>query len=145
MSLTDDDLLLVLELFAASDWDDLDLTSGGMRLAVSKRAGSVVPAPAVPPPAPVAGDDEPPAGVVALRSPTLGTFFVAPKPGAPPFVQPGDVVSAGDTVAIVEVMKLMNPVKAEVTAEVLRVCARNNELVEYDRVLFWLKPVEGAA
>jgi acetyl-CoA carboxylase biotin carboxyl carrier protein len=78
--------------------------------------------------------------VLAVRSPTLGTFFVAPKPGAPPFVQPGDRVASDDTLGIVEVMKLMNPVKAPVAGEVVKVCASNNELVEYDRVLFWIRP-----
>jgi biotin carboxyl carrier protein len=78
--------------------------------------------------------------VLAVRSPTLGTFFVAPKPGAPPFVQPGDRVAADDTLGIVEVMKLMNPVKAGTAGEVLKVCAANNELVEYDRILFWVRP-----
>jgi biotin carboxyl carrier protein len=90
-------------------------------------------------------DDEPPPGVVGVRAPTLGTFYVAGKPGAPPFVQPGDVVGPEDTLAIVEVMKLMNPVKAGVAGEVVKVCARNSELVEYDRVLFWIRPTDGQA
>jgi len=164
MSLSEDDVLQILELFDASDWDELSLTSGDVRLNVSKRgpmtqvlsppAAAATPAPAVStpapaattpavPPAPVPVDEEPPAGIAAVRSPTLGTFFAAPKPGAPPFVQPGDTVAAGDQIGIVEVMKLMNPVRAEVGGEIVKVCARNNELVEYDRVLFWIRPTEG--
>ena len=158
MSLSEDDVLQILELFDASDWDELSLTSGDVRLNVSKRgamtqvlsppAAAPAPAAATPapaaapatvPPAPVPVDEEPPAGVAAVRSPTLGTFFAAPKPGAPPFVQVGDTVAAGDQIGIVEVMKLMNPVRAEVGGEIVKVCARNNELVEYDRVLFWIK------
>lgn len=159
MSLTEDEVLQILELFDASDWDELSLTSGDVRLNVSKRgamtqvlsppAAAAAPPRAAPaattpavPPAPAPVDEEPPAGIAAVRSPTLGTFFVAPKPGAPPFVQPGDTVAAGDQVGIVEVMKLMNPVRAEVGGEIVKVCARNNELVEYDRVLFWIKPTE---
>jgi acetyl-CoA carboxylase biotin carboxyl carrier protein len=156
MSLSEDDVLQILELFDASDWDELSLTSGDVRLNVSKRGpmtqvatappmapAAAAPAPVAtkevpPPPAPV--DEEPPEGIVAVRSPTLGTFFVAPKPGAPPFVQPGATVAAGDQIGIVEVMKLMNPVRADVDGEIVKVCARNNELVEYDRVLFWIKP-----
>jgi acetyl-CoA carboxylase biotin carboxyl carrier protein len=180
MSLSQEDLVQVLELFAASDWDELDVISGDIRVAVSKhgngtftplvRGGSTA-APAPPSAAsPVAGpavaaravttappavttappdggpaDDEPPPGVVGVRAPTLGTFYVAGKPGAPPFVQPGDVVGPEDTLAIVEVMKLMNPVKAGVAGEVVKVCARNSELVEYDRVLFWIRPTDGQA
>ncbi len=164
MSLSEDDVLQILELFDASDWDELSLTSGDVRLNVSKRSAmtqvlsppaapaappaavpaATAPAPAATtpavPPAPVPVDEEPPAGIAAVRSPTLGTFFAAPKPGAPPFVQTGDTVAAGDQIGIVEVMKLMNPVRAEVGGEIVKVCARNNELVEYDRILFWIKP-----
>ena len=166
MSLSEDEVLQILELFDASDWDELSLTSGDVRLNVSKRGAmtqvlnppaapaatpsaapaATAPAPAATavPPAPVPVDEEPPAGIAAVRSPTLGTFFVAPKPGAPPFVQPGDTVAAGDQIGIVEVMKLMNPVRADVGGEIVKICARNNELVEYDRVLFWIKPSESA-
>ena len=159
MSLSEDDILQILELFDASDWDELSLTSGDVRLNISKRSAMTQvlspPAPARAQPPAIAGraspvppalapvDEEPPAGIVAVRSPTLGTFFAAPKPGAPPFVQPGERVAAGDQIGIVEVMKLMNPVRADVGGEIVKVCARNNELVEYDRVLFWIKP-EGA-
>jgi acetyl-CoA carboxylase biotin carboxyl carrier protein len=162
MTIDADDIPVIVDLFADSDWDDLELTSGEIRLVLSKRDGAVVsgratapaPTPAArsthaagaaapaaipPPPAPATGE-EPPDGVVAVRSPTLGTFFVAPKPGAPPFVQPGDRVGADDTLGIVEVMKLMNPIKAGTAGEVMKVCAANNELVEYDRVLFWVRP-----
>ncbi|HEY0398018.1 MAG TPA: biotin/lipoyl-containing protein [Acidimicrobiia bacterium] len=172
MTIDADDIPVIVDLFADSGWEDLEVTSGDIRLVLSKRVGAVVqgravapPAPAAPtpasgaaggrsvpsapqagratkippPPAPPAGE-EPPEGVLAVRSPTLGTFFVAPKPGAPPFVQPGDRVGADDTLGIVEVMKLMNPVKAGTAGEVMKVCAANNELVEYDRVLFWIRP-----
>jgi acetyl-CoA carboxylase biotin carboxyl carrier protein len=170
MTIDADDIPVIVDLFADSGWEDLEVTSGDIRLVLSKRGGAVVqgravaqpaaPTPAAgavagrsvpaatqagpatkipPPPAPPAGE-EPPEGVLAVRSPTLGTFFVAPKPGAPPFVQPGDRVAAEDTLGIVEVMKLMNPVKAGTAGEVMKVCAANNELVEYDRVLFWIRP-----
>jgi acetyl-CoA carboxylase biotin carboxyl carrier protein len=156
MTIDADDIPVIVDLFADSDWEDLELTSGDIRLVLSKRDGTVIEPPksqrprevgtpkaaqaAPPPPPPKPTDQEPPDGVLAVRSPTLGTFFVAPKPGAAPFVQPGDRVGAEDTLGIVEVMKLMNPVKAGTAGEVMKVCAANNELVEYDRVLFWVRP-----
>lgn len=160
MGVEAEDIPVIVALFEDSDWEDLTLVSGDIRLVLSKRDGAVAAAPAAeparavrqasrpaaataavpPPPPPSPIDEEPPAGVVGVRSPTLGTFFVAPKPGAPPFVQPGDTVAADDTLGIVEVMKLMNPVKAPEAGEVVKVCAANNELVEYDRVLFWIRP-----
>lgn len=156
MAIEADEVLTIVGLFEESDWDELELTSGEIRLVLSKRevggahtTTPVAPKPAsrksqtasveVPPP-PAAMDEPMPNDVVAVRSPTLGTFFVAPKPGAPPFVQPGDRVAAEDTLGIVEVMKLMNPVKAPAAGEIVKVCAANNELVEYDRVLFWIRP-----
>jgi biotin carboxyl carrier protein len=58
-------------------------------------------------------------------------------------VEVGQVVAADDQLAIVEVMKLMNPVTAPVAGEVVHVCATNSDLVEYDQVLFWLRPSDG--
>lgn len=158
MTIEADDVEVVLELFEESSWEDLDLRAGDLHLVLSKRpdgegfrvlghkvalSAEMRPktgpapgrAPVVSPPV-----EGPPPGVVTVRSPTLGTFFVAPNPGAPPFVAPGDVVGADDTLGIVEVMKLMNAVKAGIAGEVLAVCAANNEMVEYDRVLFWIRP-----
>lgn len=115
-------------------------------------ASATVPAPA-PAPAPDAAiaraapvaprKADPPAdtsGFVEVRSPAVGAFWEAPSPGSPPFVEVGQVVAADDQLAIVEVMKLMNPVVAPVAGEVAYVCAGNAELVEYDQVLFLLRP-----
>jgi biotin carboxyl carrier protein len=77
---------------------------------------------------------------VAVRSPAIGSFWVAPSPGQPPFVQVGDAVTEDQQLAIVEVMKLMNPVVSPTAGEVVRVCAANAELVEYEQVLFWIRP-----
>jgi biotin carboxyl carrier protein len=70
----------------------------------------------------------------------VGVFWVAPSPGQPPFVELGQVVARDEQLAIVEVMKLMNPVVAPVAGTVVRMCAANAELVEYDQVLFWIRP-----
>lgn len=75
-----------------------------------------------------------------MRSPAVGVFWVAPSPGQPPFVELGQVVARDEQLAIVEVMKLMNPVVAPVAGTVVRVCAANASLVEYDQVLFWIRP-----
>lgn len=97
-------------------------------------------APAAPVPPPPASTDR--TGLVAVRSPAVGAFWVAPSPGQPPFVAVGDHVAADTQLAIVEVMKLMNPVTAPDAGEVVEVCAGNADLVEYDQVLFWLRPDE---
>src|SRR5581483_9075518 len=82
-------------------------------------------------------------GCVAVNSPAVGSFWVAPSPGQPPFVQVGQTVAEDEQLGIVEVMKLMNPVLAPVAGEVVQVCATNAELVEYEQVLFWIRPSDG--
>lgn len=81
-------------------------------------------------------------GLVPVKSPLLGTFYRAPKPGAPPFVDVGSYVTEDDTVCLVEVMKLFNTVKSGVRGRIARVCAENNRMVEYGQVLFLVEPGE---
>jgi acetyl-CoA carboxylase biotin carboxyl carrier protein len=87
---------------------------------------------AVPPTAP-----EPPAGS-AVRAPLVGTFYAAPSPGSDPFVQVGDLIRAGQPVAIIEAMKLMNRVEADRDGVVLEVLVADGEAVEYDQPLLVL-------
>ena len=79
-------------------------------------------------------------GLVTVSSPTVGAFWVSPDPGSPPFVAVGSHVEAGAQLAIVEVMKLMNPVLTEVSGEVVAVRAHNAELVEFGQPLFLIRP-----
>jgi acetyl-CoA carboxylase biotin carboxyl carrier protein len=73
----------------------------------------------------------------------VGTFYRAPAPGAANFVEEGDAVGAGETLCILEAMKLMNEVKSEIEAVVLRIHVGNAEPVEYGQLLFELEPVNG--
>ena len=73
----------------------------------------------------------------------VGTFYRAPEPGAPPFVVEGDPVEPGQTLCILEAMKLMNEVKAEVEGVVRAIHAQNAQPVEYGQLLFELEPVNG--
>ncbi|HET8894147.1 MAG TPA: acetyl-CoA carboxylase biotin carboxyl carrier protein [Gaiellaceae bacterium] len=80
-------------------------------------------------------------GVVSVASPMVGTFYRAPQPGAPAFVEEGDVVSPGQTLCILEAMKLMNEVKAELEAVVRRIHVENGQPVEFGQPLFDLEPL----
>jgi acetyl-CoA carboxylase biotin carboxyl carrier protein len=71
-----------------------------------------------------------------VRSPMVGTFYRAPSPGAPNFVEVGSLVKKGDPLCIIEVMKLFTTIQAEFSGRVAQVGAENNELVEYGRLLF---------
>jgi acetyl-CoA carboxylase biotin carboxyl carrier protein len=81
-------------------------------------------------------------GLHAVRSPVVGTFYRAPAPGENSYVEVGDEVSAGQTLCIVEAMKLMNEIVADVSGEVVEVLAENAGGVEYDQPLFYLRPDE---
>jgi len=82
-----------------------------------------------------------PEGLVAVRAPLPGTFYRAPAPGAPAFVEVGDVVSADTVVGIVETMKLMNPVHAGAAGEVVAFVAANAVAVENGAALIHIRPV----
>ena len=96
-------------------------------------------------PGSVAGPEEPSPeldGLHAVRSPLVGTFYRAPAPGEDAYVEVGDKVRAGQTLCIVEAMKLMNEIPADIAGEVVEVLAENAEGVEYDQPLFYLRPAE---
>jgi oxaloacetate decarboxylase alpha subunit len=82
-------------------------------------------------------------GVLRIEAPMVGTFYRAPQPGAPPFVEEGDAVGPGQTLCILEAMKLMNEVKADVEAVVRAIHVGNAEPVEFGQLLFELEPING--
>ena len=86
--------------------------------------------------------EEPADNRIPVTSPLVGAFYAAAQPGAKPFVSVGDVVEPGQTVCIVEAMKLMNEVSANEGGRVAEICAENGEPVEFDQVLMYLEPVE---
>jgi acetyl-CoA carboxylase biotin carboxyl carrier protein len=77
-----------------------------------------------------------------IKAPLVGTFYRAGQPGSPPFVEEGDVVDAGQTVAIVEAMKLMNQVQADQDGKVSQILVEDGQWVEFEQVLMYLEPVE---
>ena len=99
--------------------------------AAAPTAPAAVAEPAAPAaPAPVAS------GATEVCAPMVGVFYVAPSPGAEPFVHVGSKVKKGETLCILEAMKLMNEVVAECDGEIAEICASDGDLVEYGRVLF---------
>jgi acetyl-CoA carboxylase biotin carboxyl carrier protein len=157
------DIQTLIGLFDESSWDELHLEMGDFELFLAKDPGATLPgvehagaAPAATPSvvapagdamvAAVPAADAPaaavPDGLVALRAPNLGTFFRAPKPGAPPYVELGQEVEADTEVCLIEVMKLFTPVRAGMKGIVRQVCVEDAELVEFDQPLFYIEPLE---
>jgi oxaloacetate decarboxylase alpha subunit len=125
---------------------EVTIEEAGMRVSV-KRSEEVAAAPQ-----PAAGPDEleeaPPAeperdGLVRVEAPMVGMFYRAAEPGAAPFVQEGETVQSGQTLCILEAMKLMNEIKSDVDAVVRGIHVRNAEPVEFGQLLFELEPVLG--
>ncbi|WP_096188469.1 acetyl-CoA carboxylase biotin carboxyl carrier protein [Evansella halocellulosilytica] len=79
-------------------------------------------------------------GLHTITSPMVGTFYAAPSPDADPYVQTGDKVKSNSVVCIVEAMKLMNEIEAEVNGEIVEVLVENGQLVEYGQEMFLVKP-----
>ena len=80
------------------------------------------------------------AGLKEIRSPMVGTFYMQPEPGAEPYVRVGSRVTAGQTVCIIEAMKIMNEIEAEVTGVVREICVDDTSPVEYGQVLYRVDP-----
>jgi acetyl-CoA carboxylase biotin carboxyl carrier protein len=101
-------------------------------------AGAAAP-PAQPPaaPSPSKAVDE---GLHQVKSPIVGTFYESPSPGSPPFVKAGDTVEAGQVLCIIEAMKLMNEIEADVSGEVVKRLVNNGQPVEYGQPLFSIRP-----
>lgn len=141
----DTDLVRELaELLSANELTEIEVEDGDRKIKVRREAAPLIaaaPAPAVhaPPPAaaaPVATESAP-AEVAgnAVKSPMVGTAFLSPEPGAKPFVSVGAAVKAGDTLLIIEAMKVMNPITAPAAGVVKQVMVSDGQPVEFDQPL----------
>ena len=170
MELSEDDVLHILKLIDESKFDYFQLEVGELKITVSKgdpialnSAPQQVAATQAPPPAPVsakpatapavaaaapAAQTAPASvetraaaeGLLTVTAPLLGTFYVAPEPGAPPFTHVGANVTEDTTVGLIEVMKVFNSVRAGVKGTIVEVVAQNGQFVEYGQTLFLVKP-----
>ena len=151
MTLTAKDVAEIMRLLEQSGFDSLTLEIDGVKLNLQR--GSAVPVRQSAARAPSAESQPQPArsappkakppsepGLKEVASPLLGIFYRAPKPGEPPFVEVGSKVVEDTVIGIIEVMKLMNSVRAGVRGEVVEILAENGALVEYDEVLLRVRP-----
>jgi oxaloacetate decarboxylase (Na+ extruding) subunit alpha len=132
---------------------EITVEEAGMRVSVRRReepdatAAAATPAPSSPTPAEFevsAAVGEPSTdGIVRVEAPMVGTFYRAPAPGAPPFVEEGGAVASGQTLCILEAMKLMNEIKADLDGIVRKIHVANGDAVEFGQLLFEIEPVLG--
>ena len=146
MSLTKKDIAEIMGLLEDSRFDRLSLEMEGLKLELERQgAARVAPAASPPPPPARAEPVETPQradreGLVEVKSPLLGVFYRAPKPGEPAFVEVGSRVEEDTVVGIIEVMKLMNSARAGVAGEVVEIIATNGEMVEHGECLMLVRP-----
>jgi acetyl-CoA carboxylase biotin carboxyl carrier protein len=165
MELSEDDVLHILKLIDESNFDYFQLEVGDLKISVSKgeplpigtaaAAPAVIAAPLAAPVAapavakPAAAAAAPaaapkvakiPDGHVAVTAPLLGTFYIAPEPGAPPFVEVGKQITEDTTCGLIEVMKVFNSVRAGVKGTIVERVAENGSFVEFGQVLYIVKP-----
>ena len=150
MTLTAKDVAEIMRLLEQSSFDSLSLEIDGVKLNLQRGSaapvrltapaasgeGHLQPVPSAPP------KSKPPSepGLAEVISPLLGIFYRAPKPGEPPFVEVGSKVAEDTVIGIIEVMKLMNSVRAGSRGEVVEILAENGALVEFDEILLRVRP-----
>ncbi len=143
----------LIELLDESGISEIEITEGEESVRITRNPPSIAapapayvapafaaPAPEAPPAAPPATAATPAAADesegYAVTAPMVGTFYAASSPGSPPFVQVGDHVNEGDTLCIVEAMKMMNQIEAEVSGTVKSIRVQSGDPVEYGQILF---------
>ena len=80
--------------------------------------------------------------LITIRSPMVGTFYRAPSPQAPPFVEEGDIISKGQVLCIIEAMKLMNEIESDVDGKIVSILVEDGKPVEYGEPLFLIEPLQ---
>jgi acetyl-CoA carboxylase biotin carboxyl carrier protein len=152
----------LIEFLIEKDIAEFELERGDVKVRIKRGAEHVIAAPAhfavhaapspspelglapvVPPPnvsAPVEPAALAEAGLHTVRSPIVGTFYECPSPGSPPFAKVGDVVALGQVLCIVEAMKLMNEIEADVAGEIVKKLIANGQPIEYGQELFVIRP-----
>jgi acetyl-CoA carboxylase biotin carboxyl carrier protein len=141
----------VLKLIQDTDVEEIEVEQDGRRIRIRRRGHHAAQAPFSPttsiPHVAVAGAlPGLPAAIettnlITVESPMVGTFYRAPAPGADPYVREGDKVDKGTVLCIIEAMKLMNEIEAEVSGKVHSILVENAQPVEYGQPLFLLEPV----
>ena len=153
-----EDIERILELVRQHDLAEFEVESGGMKLRIRKASAAfpmphaippaAAPAPHVQPQLAVPMPSEPEASpsdeesveLAVVKSPIVGTFYRSPEPGAPSFVEIGQRVKKDQVLCIIEAMKLMNEIEAEVAGEVVKVHRESGQPVQYGEPLFSIRP-----
>ncbi|RMD85531.1 MAG: acetyl-CoA carboxylase biotin carboxyl carrier protein [Candidatus Dadabacteria bacterium] len=143
-------LKAIIGILRESDITEFELIEDGTHIKLSRGALEGAPLPiqpsqaAIPPDGnakPEGEEDEVSPNWIKVESPIVGTFYRKPSPDAEPFVNEGDIVKKGDTLCIVEAMKLMNEIEAPEGGRIEKILLADGQVVEYGEVLFYINPM----
>lgn len=137
----------IIDLLKGSDVSEIEIEHDGVKIHIKKGSSGAIITPVMVPqavapagvPAPAAEAAKPAGNTI--NSPMVGTFYKAPAPDAAPFVKEGDIVKEGQTVCVIEAMKLMNEIKSEIKGKVTKVMVENGQAVDFGQALFVIEPV----
>ena len=150
----------LLRIVSESDVDELEIHSWWRKIKIKKNSGQVtVAAPVVAPqivssapttptasaPATAASESTPapdttPDNTIEIKAPMVGTYYSSPAPDSDPYIKEGDTISEGQVLCIVEAMKLMNEIEAEVSGKIVKILVENAQAVEYNQPMFLVEP-----
>ncbi|MGA0242690.1 MAG: acetyl-CoA carboxylase biotin carboxyl carrier protein [Candidatus Marinamargulisbacteria bacterium] len=144
----------LVSLVETSDISSLSVEEDNLKVEIKRELTSTVvshPLPVVPPapaaapvsssaPLPTTPEPDVDEGLIEIKSPMVGTFYLTPNPESPPFVATGKSIAKGDVVCIVEAMKLFNEIESEVSGTIETICVENGAPVEFDQPLFLVRP-----
>jgi acetyl-CoA carboxylase biotin carboxyl carrier protein len=144
----------LIEIVNCSDLQETIIEEGEFKVTLRRFSSAVTPLPAVAAPAPAvqaaptpqqsaapaAPKNEAVSGLIDICSPIVGTYYQSPSPDSPPFIALNDTIKKGDVLCIIEAMKLMNEIEAEVSGTIVEILVENGQAVEYDQPLFRVKP-----
>jgi acetyl-CoA carboxylase biotin carboxyl carrier protein len=155
-----DEITKILDMMREHELSEFELERENFKIRLRKHGGghwvpsapapqmpAASPMPGVPPAGGAAGDGSPVLAaaddemeLAVIKSPIVGTFYRAPEPGSKPYAEVGDTVKKGQVLCIIEAMKLMNEINAEIDGEVVKVYVENGHAVQYGERLFAIKP-----
>jgi acetyl-CoA carboxylase biotin carboxyl carrier protein len=147
----------LINFLSDSGLEEVDIETGDFKLRIKRSAeqqfvaaapaavqqapAPAQPAPTAAPPATTAGESAgSDSNLIEIKSPMIGTFYRSANPESPVFVEVGSTIKAGDTVCIVEAMKLFNEIESEVSGKIVKVLVDNSQPIEYDQPLFLVDP-----
>lgn len=166
MKLSESDIAEITQLLRDIDFEDLELEWNDIYVRVAQRSAMTESVLTRPMPAALAtpiqrateprvaesGASEPvitpasadaaPAGLVEIKSSLMGTLYRSPRPGEPPFIDIGASIQPGDTLCLLEVMKVFTALKADIAGTVERILVSDGDLVEYNQVILWIRPAQ---